>query len=410
MATTRPSIEPAPALWFICTAFVRTSEVWLHRQAHGLKSFDTRVVTRERVNESTYPASALTVDVLPPRSELPRCSPPERIRAALEKLLRLPNRFRGRSGEKAWWTERLQSDRPRVALCQFGDAAVHLWPLLRSFGVPTVAHFHGYDISSALGDRKYRSRLQRTLPHFAGNVVVAEYQRQRLLELGAEASRIRVIPCGVPVAEFEPSGHVEDQPCRFLSVGRFVDKKRHDLTIRAFAECRRDHPDASLTIIGDGPNFAACRHLAASLGIAGRVHFPGAQPIHEVRRELNRASAFVLHCVTSPGGDKEGWPVAIAEAAACGLAIISTTHASIPTQIEHNHAGLLSPEHDWPQMADHMKRLAREPRLRAKMGEAARNQIAQFDAQHQIAQLDGFLREIAAAASPSHTMPLRKAA
>ena len=64
------------------------------------------------------------------------------------------------------------------------------------------------------------------------------------------------------------------------------------------------------------------------------------QPNDRVRELMRSSDVFVQHSVTAASGDKEGWPVALSEAAACGLPIVATTHGDMPLQVENGKHGL----------------------------------------------------------------------
>ncbi|MEN0110396.1 MAG: glycosyltransferase [Planctomycetota bacterium] len=385
-------------MWFVATKFGQQSEVWMHRQAAGMRRLRLRVITRKHVNPDRFPADGFDLTELSapvmtkPRSRL--------LRQLQLAWWRVRNRrfggFAGAPSEAREWLALANEDQPRVALCQYGVTAVRLSPILDGFGVPIVAHFHGFDLSSALRRPLYRRRLAEAAPRFAACVVVADYQREWLVDHGCDPSRVHKIPCGAPLDEFPIADQVAEQPCRFLMVGRLTPKKRPDLSLRAFAHCREACPDARLVVIGDGELEAECHALAEELGIAGSVDWRGAQPPSVVKQELARAGAFLQHSVTAESGDKEGWPVAIAEAAGCGLPVVSTRHASIPEQIAHGETGLLVDELDWRAMADHLITLARDPIARARMGAAARQKLSAFDAAGQVRKLEDLLLTVAA--------------
>lgn len=364
----------------------------MYRQAIGMERLHVRVLTHRRENIDAYPGEGIEVDTIPVDTR----SSSSRMRRYLSCLCNVRyGFFHGRHEEARWWTAQLRDRAPDVALCQYGTTAVRMMPLFRQNKVPTVVHFHGYDISTTLNQNYYKFRLLRALPYFAGIIVVAQYQMQWLVDHGVDASRVRLIPCGVPIDDFLPSSGVDQDSCRFVSVGRFVDKKRHDLMIRAFAECVKTVPTSTLTVIGDGPRLNDCRQLAVELGVTANIELKGIQPIAAVQKELREASVFVLHSMTAENGDKEGWPVALAEAAASGLPIVSTRHASIPEQIEHGISGLLCAEGDWQEMGKHMTQLAKQPSLRKSMGTAARERMKAFDSASQIRSLQDYLWEVA---------------
>ena len=90
---------------------------------------------------------------------------------------------------------------------------------------------------------------------------------------------------------------------------------------------------------------------------------------------MQQARAFVQHSVTTSYGDSEGTPVAILEASASGLPIVSTEHGGIVDAVLHNETGFLVPECDVDGMAHFMLQLALNPNLAQKLGQAARQHM-----------------------------------
>ncbi len=101
--------------------------------------------------------------------------------------------------------------------------------------------------------------------------------------------------------------------------------------------------------------------LSADLGIAERVQFLGSQPHKVVKNWLARAHVFVLPSVTAQNGDVEGIPVALMEAMAAGLTVVSTRHSGIPELIEHGVGGFLSPERDVEALAANLAWIIEHP-------------------------------------------------
>ncbi len=276
--------------------------------------------------------------------------------------------------EKALCVEFLES-RPDVVLAQFGTTGLQLIRPCIKANVPLVIHFHGFDLSKKYRDRWYRFSCKKLIRVARALIVVNNVQRERLINLGSPPEKIYSIPCGVPIEKFTPAGSVTKQPCRFLAVGRFVPKKCHINTIKAFAKCAKRCRDARLHIIGDGPLLDDCRRMADELGLKQQVRFMGAQSNEIVKREMITAGAFVQHSITSSDGDEEGWPVVIGEAMSCGLPVISTRHPGIIDQVTDGKTGFLVEENDWNKMADKMIIIAENPQLRQRMGIAGRHRI-----------------------------------
>jgi glycosyltransferase involved in cell wall biosynthesis len=102
----------------------------------------------------------------------------------------------------------------------------------------------------------------------------------------------------------------------------------------------------------------------------------GAKSNDFVKNLLCESSVYVQHSVTDPvSGDAEGLPVAILEAAAAGLPVVSTLHEGIPDEVEHGVTGYLVKEFDVDAMAMYMAHLAGNNELRRSMGKAAREKV-----------------------------------
>ena len=118
--------------------------------------------------------------------------------------------------------------------------------------------------------------------------------------------------------------------------------------------------------------FEACLILTKALGLENRVEFKGTLGHEEVAREMRRARVFIQHSVTTPEhGDMEGKPVAVMEAMASGLPVVSTRHSGIVELIEHEITGLLVAEYDIGAMAAAMIRLAQDDDLVRQIGQKA---------------------------------------
>jgi glycosyltransferase involved in cell wall biosynthesis len=276
---------------------------------------------------------------------------------------------------------------PHAVLAEYGTTGVHALKACRWAGVPLVVHFHGFDASKKSILRKHQAGYRRLFQEAAALVAVSRAMQQKLISLGARPEKVHYCPYGVEFRRFS-GGRPSANPPVFLAVGRFVEKKSPDSTLRAFAETFRAHPESRLRMIGDGPLLAPCRDLAAALGVGAAVTFLGAQPHEAVAREMCMARAFVQHSVEASDGDCEGLPVVILEAGAAGLPVIATRHAGIPDVIVDGETGLLVHERDVAGMAVLMGKMVDDPQLAAQLGQAARARIEQhFSMQESIDRL-----------------------
>lgn len=278
-------------------------------------------------------------------------------------------------------------------LVNYGPMAVELAEVCESMGIRMCVHFHGYDASNEAILRRYAPEYRSLLPRMESVLVVSRAMESRLLELGAPPEKIRYVHYGVDTQRFKPlEDKMAGRVC--LSVGRFVDKKAPQLTLLAFQRVVEQVPDARLVMGGEGELWQSTRSLAAALGLESKVEFPGVLSREEVLRRMQSADVFVQHSVVPRfgpcAGDSEGTPVAILEAMACGLPVVSTRHGGIPDAIDHGAQGLLVDEHDVAGMADAMTELLRSPAKRQAMGEAGR---AKIEHSYTMEQYIGQLRE-----------------
>ena len=116
----------------------------------------------------------------------------------------------------------------------------------------------------------------------------------------------------------------------------------------------------------------------------------------EVVGLMRTARAFVQHSLRAPNGDSEGTPVAVLEAGAMGLSVISTRHAGIPEVVIEDQTGLLVDERDIAGMAGHMVTLAKDPILADELGRKAADRVRkEYNMQSAIDKLAKVLQIVA---------------
>jgi colanic acid/amylovoran biosynthesis glycosyltransferase len=264
--------------------------------------------------------------------------------------------------------------RTEVTLAEFGTVGAGLVRPCQIANVPLVVHFHGYDVYHRRTLEEYQKAYQEMFQSAAAFVVVSKAMREEVVRLGAPREKVHLNSCGVDVLRFSPT-NAGSNPPHFLAMGRFIEKKAHFLTILAFERALRQCCDIRLSLAGDGPLLDCCKQLVRALRLEEAVEFISVVNHDRVPTLMRSFRGFVQHSVTAPSGDSEGNPVAVMEAGASGLPVVSTKHAGIPDTVVHGETGLLSEEMDIDSMADHMALLARDPDLASKLGENARVRI-----------------------------------
>lgn len=247
-----------------------------------------------------------------------------------------------------------------VVLIQYGTTGISVWEAVAATGIPFAVHFHGFDLSQMYRNAHYREALAAMAEKAGALIVVNSIMKERLEKIGVPASKIEVITYGVDVGKFaqQPSERTVGGPFNLIAVGRFTPKKAPLVTIAAFAEAYARRGNIRLKMIGEGELYADALKLVKELKLEEVVSLPGAVPHREIFGELSRAHAFIQHSVTSPVGDEEGWPNAIAEALAVGRPVLSTRHAGIMDQVVEGENGLLVDENDASGQADAIVEMA----------------------------------------------------
>lgn len=262
----------------------------------------------------------------------------------------------------------------RTILAEYLHFSLPFLEASRLAGCEFWVHAHGWDVSAALRFDHWRSGYA-AYREAAGVITMSQASRTRLLGLGLglPPEKVHAVPYGVDVPDTLPTRPRPDSGAvRCLAVGRMVSKKGPILTLAAFEQASRRCPSLHLDFIGGGDLLPAVQQFVRAYGLEGRVTLHGVQSSAFVRGLLERADVFLQHSLTDPAtGDEEGLPVAILEAMAAGLPVLSTRHAGIPEAVVDTETGLLVEEGDAGGMAEHLIRLAEDPGLRSRLGAAA---------------------------------------
>ncbi|MDX1932717.1 MAG: glycosyltransferase [Capsulimonadales bacterium] len=320
---------------------------------------------------------------------LARPSPAYRLRQRAAHLLR-------RDSDAVRTAAHLKRHQVSVVLAEYGPTGALMLPACRLANLPMVVHFHGYDATQKECLAEFGAAYREMFAYVSRIVCVSHQMHRHLVALGAPEEKLLLSPYGVDASTFADAVP-ENAPPVFIGVGRFVEKKAPYLTILAFSKVVSAVPEARLVLIGDGPLLGPCRRLVDALHLGDTVELPGARPHAEVADRMRTARAFVQHSLQAANGDCEGTPVAILEAGASGLPVVSTRHAGIPDVIVEGQTGFLTNEGDADGMADGMIRLARDPSLAGTLGRAARQRIATlYTLQDSLRRLANALAEAAA--------------
>ncbi|HET7865545.1 MAG TPA: glycosyltransferase family 1 protein [Burkholderiaceae bacterium] len=260
--------------------------------------------------------------------------------------------------------------------------------LRRRFGVPLATTFHALGLvrHEHQGDADQfppeRVAIERSVVH-GSDCLIAECPQDAadLTRLyGARPEQIVTVPCGVDTDEFRP-GDRQRARARLglgrrefivLQLGRLVPRKGIDNVVRALALLPASLP-ARLVVVGGGspepdeavtPEIGRLRALAASLGVAERVHFTGRRERHQLRDWYVAADVFA----TTPWYEPFG--ITPLEAMACATPVIGSAVGGIAHTVVDGITGFLVPPRDPQALAARLLFLQANPELAAAVGQA----------------------------------------
>lgn len=206
------------------------------------------------------------------------------------------------------------------------------------------------------------------------------------------ADKIRLVHCGIdpeiavlPAAKDTATGQIE-----LLGLGQLNARKGFHVLVEAMGLLKDELPGARCTIVGGGEEFDALSAAIERLGLQQRVELVGAVPHQEVQGYLERCDIFVLPCVVSDDGWRDGIPVALMEAMFHRRPVVSTSILGIPELIENGESGLLVESGNASELAAAIRQLSADVDTRRRMGEIGREKVlAEFNNKRSVETLAG---------------------
>jgi len=287
---------------------------------------------------------------------------------------------------------RVRPDLVHMQSCE-GNVPLAVGIVARAHGVPSLIKFSSdfawtrlnrdryldidyADIHNSSLRARYYTVLQRTiLGQYDLIWATSPFQEQALQgAYGLPANLIHSLPNLMQLSR-APQCEVQDgdRPLLALLVARLVPAKGVDIAIRALALL--DDCSVQLRIVGEGlPEYVATlQQLARSLGIENKVQFVGAVPPNAIEQQFAAADLFVLPSLYEPFG------IVFVQAMAAGLAVVATQVGGVPSIIVDGETGLLVAPGSPALVAAGLRRLAQDPSLRRRLGDAAKAACQRFD-------------------------------
>lgn len=287
-------------------------------------------------------------------------------------------------------TKQWQRNRPDIVHAHFWMSGVVSLEGAQRLDTPTAITFHALGVvkkrHQADADTSPDTRIpaeRQLLKRMSRVIATCTDEVRELVQLGGDASRIDIVPCGVDSTAFRPAlaGDSDVVPTerqeryRVLSLSRLVPRKGVGEVVQMLTHL----PDVELTIAG-GPNPEALdsdkevrrlRELADEHGVADRITFVGAVDRDRIPQLLAEMDLAVVLPWYEPFG------IVPLEIMACGKPLVGSAVGGLLDTVTDGETGLLVPPKHPQRAAAAVRMLLDDPGLRKQMGQAARRKIEQ---------------------------------
>jgi glycosyltransferase involved in cell wall biosynthesis len=230
---------------------------------------------------------------------------------------------------------------------------------------------------------------RRTVRGAAACLYLSENERVEYLAHGADPERLVPLPPPLDLPTVEPVPRADSPSIVYL--GQLHPIKRINVLIRAFAEVRREFPEARLDVVGaPSAHGEQLKALARSLGLGDAVEFPGFLPEEDKPRKLAQAHVFALLSAS------EGLPVTPLEALACGTPVVLSPGCRLP---EVDGVGGIVCDGSVDGAAAALSALLRDPERARELGESGRRFAAAYRREVVVPELVALLERVATSSS-----------
>src|SRR5215472_15212593 len=210
-------------------------------------------------------------------------------------------------------------------------------------------------------------------------VTCTGFNQNFLQDVASSGTPIHLCYHGVNLSQFsyereESKGHQSAIPL-ILSVGRFCEKKGFAYLIHACHRLKQNGTSFVCRIVGFGPLETQLQDLIGALNLHDSVSLVGKMTQDKLIEEYRRADLFVLPCLVTDDGDRDGIPNVLVEAMAMRLPVVSTPVSGISELVDHMQNGLLAAEKDAESLAAAMEQLLQDAALGFRLGRNGRQKV-----------------------------------
>ncbi len=231
---------------------------------------------------------------------------------------------------------------------------------------PVVITLRGSDVNMFGKRHLFQQSVKYTFQHSTKMVALANDLREVAIALGADGSKIEVIPSGIDTNLFKPIDKKTTRTIlgmkncfQIIFAGNLISLKRVDMIIRVCSRLFHHYPHIYLTIVGEGPERVNLEQLVRDRDFEN-LQFTGRIAYDKMPLYIGASDVLVLP------SKSEGLPNCVQEAMACGVPVIATNVGGLPELIEDGINGYLVDSED--ELQTYLEKLIKYPELTVSMG------------------------------------------
>jgi colanic acid/amylovoran biosynthesis glycosyltransferase len=376
MATNK--IDPIPCAHYL-SKYLPLTENWIYRTVINHKDFKPIVLCRKKANLQLFPISNLY-----------SLGDFGKVRQYIEIA------FFKITGYFYFFKKVCSINGVQILHVHFGYHGVKMTGLKKELNVPMLCSFYGDDAFAYPHVGNNMKAYQHLFKKADKILVLGAYMKAELIKLGCPSEKINIHHLGIDVDKirFSQRKITREKPIRFLIASSFVPKKGIDLAIKALSGFK-DRYQFSLDIIGDGPLKELILNEIKISGIQDRVKLHGYKPYDYFIALAYECDIFIQPSRTTEQNNKEGTPMAIVDAMATGMAVISTRHSDIPEIVRDGESGYLAEENDLASLSQSIMKVFQSPERIESFSLKGRQWVEkEFDAKKQTLKLEEYYSEL----------------
>lgn len=194
-------------------------------------------------------------------------------------------------------------------------------------------------------------------------VTVSNSSRDEIVKLGiAKGKSIEIINPGINIQKNRKS---KTKHPTFVYLGRLKPYKNIDIAIKAFAKVSKIYKNAQFFIVGDGESRLQLETLTKTLRLENKVTFFGKVS------EKEKVNILARSWIAIQPSTVEGWGITVIEANMCGVPVIASNTNGLRDSIDDGKTGLLFKVKSIQQLAENMRFLTKNKKLRKEMSQRA---------------------------------------